>query len=222
MSNGSALDRVMGQAEEAASNFSAPAVRDNQSLQQTSGGNALARPSLESLADSAGIQVDEYLTVKDTGFRLGDNKNALFTKAKVRIDINEVVPIFSVRANRAGQTTFIKSYDGAMTAQGQNFALATEQLRAQNDKVDGPYQTVEIPAELLEKVSGFAPGTRIGITPAITGVKFWTKFYNELRRAGLQTAVVDVEIVHTPQTNTKGNEWGVVSFNLIGQAPDAA
>lgn len=211
-----ALDRVMGQAEEASANFQAPAVTTNNSLTQTS--TAPQRPTLDSIADSAGIQVDEYLTVKDTGFRLGDAKSKLFNTAKVRIDMSEVQPILSVRANKAGNTTFIKSYDGVMTSQGQSFEQATAQLRNSHDKVDGPYQTVEIPAELIEAAGGQDAGTRIGITPAITGVKFWTKFYNELRRQNLTGAVVEVEIVHTPQSNRHGNEWGVVTFNLVGEA----
>lgn len=217
MANGSALERVMGQAESASENFQAPALTQN-NLPATQSNNAPMRPSLTSLADSSGIQVDEYLTVKDTGFRLGDAKSKLFNEAKVRIDMTEVLPIVSVRANRAGNTTFIKSYDGVMTSQGQSFEQATAQLRASHDKVDGPYQTVEIPAELIEAAGGVAAGSRIGITPAITGVKFFTKFYNELRKQGLEDATVDVKITHTPQSNRNGNEWGVVSFELIGEA----
>lgn len=212
----SALDRVMDQASEAASNFHAPAVATDRG-QQLVPYNAPVRPSLENLADSAGIQVDEYLTVKDTGFRLGDAKSKLFTEALVSIDLNAVVPIISVRANRQGNTTFIKSYDGVTTSQGQSFEQATNQLRASHDKVDGPYQTAEIPATLLEDVAGLKAGTTIGITPAITGVKFFTKFFNELRQKGLDKSVVDVKIIHTPQTNKNGNEWGVVAFELVGE-----
>lgn len=223
MSNG-ALDRVLAQAEDAAENFSA-----NRDL-VPAGGTAVqtytapSRPSLAGMADSAGISVDEYLTVKDTGFRLGDQKG-LFQKAKVRINMREIVPIFSVRATRTGVTTFIKSYDGVMTSQGQNFAQADAQLRATHDNPTPVYQTAEIPALLLEDVkdNGAKPvtiekGTRIGITPPMTGVKFFTKFYNELREQGLEEATVEVNIVHKPQTNKAGNEWGVVEFELIGKA----
>jgi hypothetical protein len=216
MANPSALERVMSQAEDASANFQAPALQTPSNVPAVS--NESSRPTLDSIADSAGIQVDEYLTVKDSGFRLGDAKAKMFTEATVRIDLSEVQPILSVRANRAGQTTFIKSYDGRMTSQGQNFEQATAQLRAQNDKVDGPYQTVEIPAELLADAGGVSEGQRIGITPAITGVKFWTKFYNELRKKGLQNSTVDVTIRHKGQVNSKGNEWGVVEFVLIGEA----
>lgn len=221
----SALDNVMQQAEDAAANFT-PNTNNNlvpQGGREVQNYNPAPRPSLDSMADSAGITVDEYLTVKEGGFRLGDQKG-YFHEARVRIDMNEVVPITAVRANRGGQTTFIKSYDGAMTSQGQNFAQAEAHLRATFDKVDGPYQTAEIPATLLEPVVDIVPkgqtpttvgaGVRIGITPSITGAKFFTTFYAELRRLGKQRDVLDVVIKHKYQTNKNNNEWGVVEFAL--------
>lgn len=210
----SALDRVLENAETAASNL--PAVSAPQAVAPVA--SAPTRPSLAAMADSAGIQVDEYLTVKDTGFRLGDAKAKLFTTAKVRINLNEVAPISAIRATRGGNTTFIKSYDGVTTSQGQSFALAESNARSVSDKVDGPYQSAEIPATLLDETGGSKAGTRIGITPSITGVKFFTKFYNELRQAGLENSIVDVTINHSLQTNKNGNEWGVVEFELIGEA----
>lgn len=219
MTQNSALNAVMDQAAAASAAFGdAPTIN---SL-VPAGGTAVApyeapkRPSLDDIADNSGMQVDAYLSVKDAGLRI--DKEPYFQKAKGTIDLSECVPIFSVRANRGGNTTFIKSYDGVMTSQGQNFNQAIAQLRATHDKVDGPYQTVEIPFTLGEKVPGAEKGKRLGITPAITGVKFWTKFYNELRQKGLQRSVVEVEIECVPQTNKNGNEWGVVGFNLIGEA----
>lgn len=213
----SALDRVMDNAETAASNLPAPTAPSANAPAQYNP-SPVQRPSLTAMADSAGIQVDEFLTVKDTGFRLGDAKNKLFDKAKVRINMRDVVPIVSIRANRSGNTTFVKSYDGIMTSQGQSLAVVEQQLRGSHDKVDGPYQTAEIPATLLEDVGGSKAGTTIGITPAITGVKFFTKFFNELRQKGLEEATVDVNLIHTPQSNKNGNEWGVVAFELIGES----
>lgn len=216
-----ALDRVMDQAQEAANAFPATNGGQLQPVSQTLPASQPTRPSLQSMADSAGIQVDDFLTVKEGGFRLGDMKG-YFHEARVRIDLRDVIPIISIRANRQGQTQFIKSYDGIMTSQGQNFQQAEAHLRATFEKVDGPYQTVEIPATLLENVEDTTPkgvpsttvnaGLRIGITPAITGVKFFTAFYNELRKQGLESAVVDVTIRHKPQHNNKGNDWGVVEF----------
>lgn len=224
MAQNSALDAVMDAASTAADAFTAqgaggalvPAAQPGALTQAA----PASRPSLDDMADNAGIQVDAYLSVKETGLRI--DKNPVFQKAKGVIDLTECAPIFSVRANRGGATTFIKSYDGRMTSQGENFQQATSRLQATHDKVDGPYSTVEIPFTLSEKVPGADKGQRLGITPAITGVKFWTKFYNELRAAGLSRATVNVEIVCVPQSNKNGNEWGVVGFNLIGPVNSGA
>jgi len=213
----SALDAVMDQATAAAA--AAPTAGALAPIDQ--GSNALqsapaASLSLDDLADSSGMAVDAYLSVKDAGLRI--DTNPYFQKAKAVIDITEVAVIMSVRANRGGSTTFIKSYDGRQTSQGENFQQATARLQATHDKVDGPYRTVEVPAELLEDVPGAKKGQRLGITPAITGVKFWNTFYDEVRKAGLQGGRVEVELSCVPQRNKNGNEWGVVGFKLIGAA----
>lgn len=214
----SALDAVLDQAT-AASEAHVPA--SSALVAQPTGGAVQdytppARPSLDDMADNSGIQVDAYLSVKETGLRI--DKNPVFQKARVTIDITQCAPIFSVRANRGGQTTFIKSYDGRMTSTGENWMQAISRLQATNDKVDGPYQTVEVPAVLLENVPGAEAGKCLGITPAITGVKFWTKFYKEVRERGLQGGKVEAVISCVPQTNKNGNEWGVVGFELVGAA----
>lgn len=211
MANNSALASVMDQAaaaDAAAGSAALPATVNTQ-------GTAVAtakRPTLDDIADNSGIQVDAYLGVKDAGLRI--DTNAYFQSAKVQIDITECTPIFSVRANRGGSTTFIKSYDGVSTSQGENFQQAIARLQQSHDKVDGPYQTVEIPVTLMEDVPGAKAGQRLGITPAITGVKFWTKFYRELREKNLQGETVDAIISCVPQKNKNGNEWGVVGFEL--------
>lgn len=216
MANTSALDAVMDQATAAAD--AAPATsgalvaQDQGSAVQNYSAPA-ASLSLDDLADSSGMVVDAYLGVKDAGLRI--DTNAYFQKAKGKINIAEVAVIMSVRANRGGSTTFIKSYDGRMTSQGENFQQATARLQATHDKVDGPYRTVEVPFLLGEDVPGAKKGQRLGITPAITGVKFWNAFYDEVRKAGLTGETVDVEIECLPQRNKNNNEWGVVGFKLL-------
>ena len=220
MANTSALDAVMDQATAAAdaapSNGGALVAQDQAGGAVQNYSAPAASLSLDDLADSSGMVVDAYLGVKDAGLRI--DTNAYFQKAKGRIDISEVAVIMSVRANRGGSTTFIKSYDGRMTSQGENFQQATARLQATHDKVDGPYRTVEVPFMLDEKVPGAEKGQTLGITPAITGVKFWNTFYDEVRKAGLAGQEVEVEISCVPQRNKNGNEWGVVGFKLIGPA----
>lgn len=218
--NDSALSSVMEQAAAAAASFDnggAPAGSlVTQQPQNTAVAQTPMRPSLDDIADNSGLVVDAYLSVKEAGLRI--DKNDYFKKVKATIDLSKVIPIFQVRANRGGNTTFIKSYDGVMTSQGQSFAQATANLQATHDKVDGPYTTVEIPIKLLEKVPGADAGKVLGHTPAITGVKFWNAFYLEAREAGLKAENVEVILECLPQTNKNGNEWGVVGFKLVGPA----
>lgn len=218
MSESPALSRVLDQAAAAAAEAGTPSTA---LVPQYQPSTALAtRPSLDSMVDSAGITVDQFLTLKYEGFRLGDNK-ALFDRFVASLDMSQVVPILQVRGNKDGQTTFIKSYDGVMTPQGQNFQQATENLRSRSDKLDGPYQTSEIPLTVLEDfkvgTETVKAGTVIGTTPPITGVKFFASFIKELRAQGLQDSKVKVNVIHLPQSNVKKNEWGVVTFELIGE-----
>lgn len=213
MTTNSALDAVMNQAADAAATAGS-ALAQIPAYNPPS--TAVAqRPSLDAMADSAGITVDVYLTAKDAGFKI--DKGEYFKSLKAVLDVTECAPIFSVRATTGGNTTFIKSYDGVTTSQGENFQQAIARLQATHTKVDGPYQTVEIPVTLLSDVPGAKKGQRLGITPAITGVKYWTQFYNELRQKGLQGAKVEVTVKHKYMTNKNGNEWGVAEFEFVGE-----
>ena len=222
----SALSRVMGQAEQAARDFTPsdanlPAVQQGgRALTPSSGGS---RPSLDSMMDSSGISVDGYLVLKYEGFRYGELKG-LFDNVVASIDMTQVVPIYQARGNKSGTTTFIKSYDGETTPDGQSFALALKHLKDNSDVVTGPYQTSEIPLTVLEDVQvgkdTIPAGTKIGTTPPITGVKFFSAFLKTLRERGLMTSTVKVNVKHLPQTNSKRNEWGVADFELLGVVED--
>lgn len=218
MANSPKLQSVLDQAQAASENFSPPATTDDTSpataLTQTS--QSRAPMTLDSLADNAGMAVDAYLVSKEAGFRVGDT-GSYFQTFKGKIDLTEVAVIASIRSTKGGATTFYKSYDGVMTSTGMSFAQAEQQSRATADKTD-VYQTVEIPVELLEDVPGLEAGKRIGVTPAITGVKLWTAFYDKLRQQNLAQSVVDVQITLKPQRNKRGNEWGIAEFVLIGES----
>lgn len=176
----------------------------------------IARPSLDDMADNAGIRVDAYITFKFEGMKIGNGK--LFETFDAILDMSEVVPIVQVRANRSGSTTFIKSYDGVSASTGENFQQKIAQLQATNDKVDGPYNTVELPFELLTKVDGADVGQRVGITPPMTGTDEWNAFYKELRDQGKNKGRLKVRVKHIPRTNRNKNEWGIAGFELLGDA----
>lgn len=212
----SALDQAMDQAANAADNAperQLPATIQQGGVPQT-GGAPLARPSLDDMADNAGIRVDAYITMKYEGMKIGNGK--LFEEFEAFLDMTEATPILQIRANRSGATTFVKSYDGVSTNTGENFQQKLAQLQATNDKVDGPYNTVELPFELITKgIPGADPGQRVGITPPMTGTDEWNAFYKEMRDRDLHKAKLKVRVFHIPRTNRNGNEWGIVGFELI-------
>lgn len=223
MSN-SALDRVMGQAENAAANFTPPAVAQGAALAPVTAPGALAKPSMESFAEAGGISVDEYLRMDQAGFQIGTDMKKYFDEMIVELDMNEVVPIYSARGEVGGNTKFIKSYDGVTTPNGQNFQQALAHLEA-TTKCSGIYQSAEIPVTLLEDIRT-ADGvtvpaeTRIGITPSVTGFKEFQSFVRTLTKQGNQNAVVKVKVKHLMRTNRNNNKWGVAQFELIEKIRD--
>lgn len=227
----STLDRVMGQAEDAANNFREPST-NRELVAQTGGavaqrGNSSA-PSLAGIQEAGGISVDQYLQLKFEGFTVNEPAGIFDDDIKATIDMSEVVPITQIRSTRNGQTEFYKSYNGFSTPSGESFAQVEARLRATPDTVvTGPYQTAEIPFTVLAdvtvpgKTGGVIPaGQRIGTTPPLTGVKFFSAFLKALSAAGISqdTGVVEVVLKHSPQKNNKGNKWGVVDFRLVGEA----
>lgn len=225
MAQNSALDRVMGQAEQAASNFSPPSLQEQgTALTQTSAPGALAKPSMQQFAEAGGMTVDVYLRPAEAGFQIGDETKKFIDDFEAELDMNEVIPIYSARGEAGGNTKFIKSYDGVTTPNGQNFQQALAHLEA-TTKCSGVYQTAEIPVELPEDVKFpdgvvIKAGTRVGITPSVTGFKEFQSFVRTLTKAGLQDAVVKVKIKHLLRTNRNNNKWGVAQFELVEKIRD--
>lgn len=177
--------------------------------------------------DSAGMTVDEYLTMQQGGggFKIGKNMKGLLDEAVVEIDLDEVAYIWSCRSELNGATTFIKSYDGVTTSTGANFAFDVQRLKnIPGSKTTDPYQTAEIPATAIEDIKDpkagsdvvIPEGASIGITPSMTGFKEFQKFLKKLRRESPDALndTVKVKLTSVDKTNTKGNKWGVLQFEL--------
>lgn len=214
----SALDRVMDQAAEASSNFSAPTLSTGSSAPATQGAGALAKPNLAAFAEAGGIQVDEYLRMDQAGFQLGEMKK-YFETMIVSLDMRKIIPIYSARGEAGGNTKFIKSYDGSTTPQGQNFQQAVAHLEA-TTKCTGVYPTAEIPTVLLEDVKDtqgvtIKAGTTVGITPSLTAFKEFQKFLADATERGLDESKLKVKVTHLMRENRNNNKWGVAVFELL-------
>lgn len=217
-----ALDTIMNEAEAAAANFQPPVPLPVNVPVAANNNQPLAKPSMDNFLDTGGMDVDQYFRVKPDGIRIGDDMKGLVDEVIVELDMREVTPIYSSRHESGGSTKFIKSYDGATTPSGENFQQLVAQFTASNQKSSGIYQTVEIPVTLVNDVTDpkskltFDAGTRVGLTPSVTGFKSYQKFAKELRRndPSLLSQTLKVKLTHRQRKNTTGNEWGVVDFEL--------
>src|SRR3546814_15245014 len=83
-------------------------------------------------------------------------------------------------------------------------------LQKTNDKVDGPYDTVEIPFELADDVKDpkssavFEAGLEIGYMPSLTGYKEFQRFVKSLNKKdpALLEARLKVKFIHEKKTNS--------------------
>lgn len=222
MSN-SALDRVMQDAEAAAANDTRAAALPVPANDTRAA--ALVRPTMDDFIDSGGMDVDEYFRIKAEGFKIGDTMQGLIDELIVDINLSEVTPIYSARFESGGNTTFIKSYDGASTPDGKAFQAEVDRLTRLNQKASGIYQTAEIPCALVDEVADPKPkssvvieaGARVGLTPSVTGFKPFQSFMRRLRESSpeLLGTTIKVKLVHEKKTNRNNNEWGVLNFELV-------
>lgn len=232
-STNNALDDVLNQASQNSANFQAPAALTGAPSQLPTPANdaqmgALAKPSMDTFMGSSGMSVDEYLTNKAEGFRIGKDFKGLLEEMTVSIDMMDVIPVFVSRHETGGQTKFLKSYDGQTTPNGQNYTYAYKAECAKNQNNSDPYKTVEIPVTLLEDVKDpksslvIHEGTTVGITPSLTGFAHFEKFYKKLlkRDPALKDATIKVKVTHTKRTNSRNNEWGVCDFEYLETIAD--
>lgn len=223
-----ALDSVLDQAANAASNFAPPTAFVAENLPavapQTSNLPTTA-PSVSGVLHNAGIVVDEYIYPDKAGLKVSKDMKGYLDDIEVVIDMAEVLAILSFSAELNGNTTFLKSYNGVTTPGGQNFQNECAKLARQpGTKCRGPFETVEIPMTLAKEVKDpksslvFDEDLEVGLTPSPTGVKEFAKFLKVLakRDPSLTTdGRVRVKLVNKMRSNRNGNEWGVISFELL-------
>lgn len=228
------LDEVMAAAQAAAANYTpqVPATltanNDNAVGFVAPQPGAVSRPSAEAAMDNAGMIVDEYLTMKQGGggFKIGKDMKGLLEEITVEIDLSDVAYIRSCRSEINGATSFIKSYDGLTTSNGENFAYKIQALKnVPGAKTTDAYDSAEIPVTLLHDVedpkkdSTFVvhEGAVVGVTPSMTGFKEWQKFLKAVRKLdpNLLNETVKVRLTSVDKTNSKNNTWGVLKFDLV-------
>lgn len=180
--------------------------------------------SMETLATGS-INVDQWVKVKEFGLLIGDNK-ALIDTMKVSISMIDgrgFVPKLSIKAGNPAQ--YWSTTDGT-TCPGVGTWDQAQQKALSLDPKARSYRSVDLPMTLLEPaiskgVEIAKVGTILGHTTSTTNWKNWEQFYKDVADAGLMGQTVQVELGFEPKTNKAGNNWGVVSFKLLGAVEES-
>ena len=180
--------------------------------------------SMETLATGS-INVDQWVKVKEFGLLIGDNK-ALIDTMKVSISMIDgrgFVPKLSIKAGNPAQ--YWSTTDGT-TCPGVGTWDQAQQKALSLDPKARSYRAVDLPMTLLEPaiskgVEIAKVGTILGHTTSTTNWKNWEQFYKDVADAGLMGQTVQVELGFEPKTNKAGNNWGVVSFKLLGAVEES-
>ena len=86
------------------------------------------------------------------------------------------------------------------------------------------YRSADLPMLATEQLKGklkqvlVEPGQTIGYSLSTTNWKSFSDFYEAVKARGLQHGLVLVKLGYQARTNTAGNSWGVVTFELMGEA----
>lgn len=210
-----AIDELINQAETKSAEVTdqVPALQNQQTQQ-------VVRPSLDNLMNS-GMNVETYLKVSEDGLKVVvDNKSTLFDNVEVTIDMAEVIATTAIKWGNPPQ--YHKTFDGLMCADGQT--KWAEALELGNRFGATPYASSDIPMTLNEDIKGkngevvLEAGTRIGYSLSTTNREAFAKFLRETNDQNLRHSTVLVKLGYEAKTNKNKNVWGIVTFELLGEA----
>lgn len=180
--------------------------------------------SLAELANSAGLQVDGYLSVGKESMRVGKDLTVPpVDDLIVTIDFDEVMPTFNARGEVGGSVRYVRSGDGVTSSEGKPYAQALEQLRKLSDPSKFiEYQSAEIPLVLLADVKNkrgdvvYEEGAVIGFTPAERNGKIFMKFVKDtMKKIPNLTSLGAVKVKLTFEQRQGAQAYGVALFSLV-------
>jgi hypothetical protein len=217
----SGIQDAIKQANEAAANM----VKDTGSemieghVSPTGQVTTFAKPSMASVAASTGVipRSVPYLKVNEDGIKIGKDKTYMTGfKAKVlMVEDKGFQAKYTIRFGNPAQ--YLSSYDGAICDKGGSWGDALAKAKMADPRAE-PYPAVDVVLELIEEVAlkdeKLAVGQKIGFNSSKTNFSEWADFYQSVAEAGLLGQTIDVQIGHK-EINHNGNDWGVVTFELL-------
>lgn len=176
--------------------------------------------TLEDLTAGA-MLVDGYVKVDEHGVHFDDNRRSKIDEFRCKIDLSQIQGATSIRYGNP--PTYVKTYDGKTTSDGQSWAEAYQQALSVDPKVK-PYPSADIPMELIHEVKQgkdnvYEAGTLMGHSTSPTNRNELAKFHRQVKAAGLEDETVIVKVSWKERSNAH-NTWGVLTFTLEGAADE--
>jgi len=214
------LDDLLAAAKANVQNLPAVSPQTNTNLVQT--GSYGAPLTMDSIANSGGMDVETYSTVNAFGIRLSKDWTGFIDEFEGVVDLRDVAAFMGIQKTVGKSVEYFKTYDGVTGSRGENWQQVVADCKANSQKDASTYPGADIPLTLTQGYADpkdakkvYEADTTVGLTTSITGFKPWKAFYKKLAQAGLNTSVVKLKIVHSPRKNAAGQDYGVYEFELL-------
>lgn len=243
-----AVEAAAAQQAQAQANHQAAAVAQSPAentavaLASNPGGSvttAVAGPKM-SMEDAMGssLSVDCWMKVSKDGIKIGDSPVLLDgDPIHVIIDMKDGIGFVIKEAIKGGDPAqYAYTQDRVTATTGGSWADAVKKIQALPAAANArPYRAVDLPMRLpadliverlkkgtkeVESITVCPAGKIIGHTTSTTNWTAWELLYKAVSAAGLMGKEVVVNVGYVKRSNPKGNEWGTLTFDLLGSAED--
>jgi hypothetical protein len=217
------ISDAINKATEAASTMTQPeanALAVIDALPSSNGAVTFGKPSLAAASATKGVipRSVSFLKVSQHGMKIGKDKKLIEGfKAKMLMVEDEGFMLKWTVKFGSSPTTYLSTYDGTICDKG---GLWTDAMRKA--------QSIEPNAEAFLSVDAIIildediklkdetqpKGTKIAFNSSKTNFSEFQDFSETVSKAGLMGQMVDIKIGFN-EINHGGNNWGVVTFELI-------
>lgn len=203
-----------------------PAPGQLVTAQPQGGAVAVATPAAAFSMETIGagsMSVDKWLKVKEFGLLIGEDKDLLTTFNAV-LDMTDGRGFMVKQGIKGGNPAqYAYTFDGAVANDGKPWEQSIARIRLLSPSAS-PYPCVDLPFLTIEDVKTadgkkvlLEGGKRLGYTTSTTNWSEWKLFYDSVKAEGLLGKQVLVKLGFRARTNKAGNNWGVVTFESLGE-----
>ncbi|WCD44189.1 hypothetical protein Lumi_050 [Xylophilus phage Lumi] len=189
------------------------------------GNGAPAKKLTMETIGAGSMNVDAWLKVNQFGLTIGEHSKDLLDEIVLEINMTDGVGFMPKRGIKGGNPAqYAYTFDGETANDGKPWEEACRRIRMLQPDAR-PYPCVDLPFTVLEDIIGpkskqviAKAGDRLGYTTSTTNYGTWEQVYRAADAAGRLGTTVQVKLTAIPKKNGKGNEWGIIGFELLEEA----